>query len=139
MKVFERNLKNVYQKAFLSFLFLLKTILTSLAIHQMLQCFGITLLKWMKYKNKLTFAYYSMTFWDFKSLQSVPKTWQVLKTNPDFSLFFPVTTGTYGFLWNVLQLIFCNFYRKTSQFGFRVDGWVLAIKFKHFRDFLEIS
>ena len=46
----------------------------------MFECFVITLLKWMKYKNRLTFAYYSITFWDLKSLQSVPKTWQVLKT-----------------------------------------------------------
>ena len=44
------------------------------ALHQMFQCFVITLLKWMKYKHRLTFAYYSITFWDFKSLQSVPKT-----------------------------------------------------------------
>ena len=68
----------------------------------MFQCFVITLLKWMKYKNWLTFAYYSI-----KSLQSVSKTWQVLKakniffkrcsnikipffmiSNPDSSLFF---------------------------------------------------
>ena len=40
-----------------------------LVIHQMFECFVITLLKWMKYKNRLTFAYYSITFWDFKSLQ----------------------------------------------------------------------
>ena len=46
----------------------------------MFECFVITLLKWMKYKNRLTFAYYRITFWDFKSLQSVSKTWQVLKT-----------------------------------------------------------
>ena len=79
----------------------------------MFQCFVITLLKWIKYKNRLTFAYYSITFWDFKSLQSVPTTWQKLKaknvffkrcpnieipfimiSNPDFSLFFLVITGT---------------------------------------------
>ena len=30
------------------------------------------------------------------------------------------------------------FYRKTSKFGFRVSGWVLA-KSKYLRDFLEIS
>ena len=35
--------------------------------------FCYTLLKWMKYKNRPTFAYYSTIFWDFKS---VPKTWQ---------------------------------------------------------------
>ena len=34
---------------------------------------------------------------------------------------------------------FVNFYQKTSKFGFRVDGWVLAIKPKHFMDFLKIS
>ena len=34
---------------------------------------------------------------------------------------------------------FTIFYQDTSNFGFRVDGWVLAIKPKHFRDFLEIS
>ena len=50
------------------------------AMHQMFQCFVITLLKWMnKYKNRLTFAYYSITLWDFKSLQSVSKILQVLK------------------------------------------------------------
>ena len=26
----------------------------------------------------------------------------------------------YVFLWNILQLIFAKFYRKTSKFGFRV-------------------
>ena len=30
----------------------------------------------MKYKNRLTFACYNITFWDFKS---IPKTWQKLK------------------------------------------------------------
>ena len=38
----------------------------------------------MRYKYKLTFPYYSITFWDLKSLQSVPKTWQVLKTKKKF-------------------------------------------------------
>ena len=46
----------------------------------MFQCFVIMLLKWMKYKNRLTFEYYSIRYWDFKRLQSVPKTWQMLKT-----------------------------------------------------------
>ena len=38
----------------------------------------------MKYKNRLTFAYYSITFWDLKSLQSVPKIWQKLKEKENF-------------------------------------------------------
>ena len=46
----------------------------------MFQCFVIAFLKWMKYKNRLTFAYYSTKCWDFKSLQSVSKTWKALKT-----------------------------------------------------------
>ena len=33
----------------------------------MFQCFVISLLKWMKYKNRLTSAYYSIRLWDFKS------------------------------------------------------------------------
>ena len=33
---------------------------------------------------------------------------------------------------------FAIFYQKTSKFGFRFGGWVLAIKFRHLRDFLEI-
>ena len=37
----------------------------------MFECFVITLLKWMKYENRLTFAYYSITLWDFKSLHKV--------------------------------------------------------------------
>ena len=52
-------------------------------LHQMLQCF---ILKWMKYKNRLTFAYYGIAFWDFKSFQSVPKSWQVLKAKKNFFL-----------------------------------------------------
>ena len=31
------------------------------------------------------------------------------------------------------------FIKKRGNIGFWVDGWVLAIKPKHFRDFLEIS
>ena len=38
----------------------------------------------MKYKNRVTFAYYSITFLDFKSLQIVPKTLQVLKKKKMF-------------------------------------------------------
>ena len=48
---------------------------------------------------------------------------------------------------NILQNIhrmfyswyFAIFYQKTSKFGLRVYSWVIAIKPKHFRDFLEIS
>ena len=32
---------------------------------------------------------------------------------------------------------FAGFYQKMSKFGFRLERWVLAIKSKHFRDFLE--
>ena len=76
MKVFEGNLKNVCQKAI--------TTNSPFAIHQIFKCFVITLLKWMKYKNRLTFAYYSITFWDIKNLQSVPKIWKVLKSKNKF-------------------------------------------------------
>ena len=34
---------------------------------------------------------------------------------------------------------FAVFYQKLSQFGFWVDGWSLAIKSKHFRDFNVLS
>ena len=34
---------------------------------------------------------------------------------------------------------FAVFYQKSSKFDFCVDVWVLAIKFKHFRDFLKLS
>ena len=43
--------------------------------------FRYTLLKWIKYKKRPTFVYYSTTFWDFKS---VPKTWQKLKAKYNF-------------------------------------------------------
>ena len=43
------------------------------------------------------------------------------------------------FLWNVLQLNFCNFLPKNVQTWTLVGRWVLGIKYKHFRDFLEIS
>ena len=32
-----------------------------------------------------------------------------------------------------------NFYKKLPKFCFPVDGWVLAIKSKYFKDFLETS
>ena len=34
---------------------------------------------------------------------------------------------------------FVSFDQKMSKFDFWVDGWVLAIKTKHFKGFLEIS
>ena len=44
----------------------------------------------MKYKIRLTFAYYSVTFWDFKSFAGVPKTWKV-----------PIAKNIYIFLTDV--------------------------------------
>ena len=41
------------------------------------------------------------------------------------------------FLWHVLQWILCEYLTKPSKFVFCVTG-VLAIKSKHFQDFLEI-
>ena len=90
LKVFEGNLKNVCQKA-------IKTIHPPHAINQMFQCFAITLLKWMKYKNRLTFAYYIIVW---KTINNFLKRCPNIEisffmiTNPDFSLFFPVITGT---------------------------------------------
>ena len=79
----------------------------------MLQCFFITLLKWMKYKNWLTFAYYSITFWDFKSLQGVPRTWQVLKSKNKFfeKMFKYRNTVCYDFKPRFL-VIFSSNYRQ---------------------------
>ena len=37
------------------------------------------------------------------------------------------------------SLYFAIFDQKKSKFGFWVDGRVLTIKSKHFRDFLEVS
>ena len=52
----------------------------------------------MKYKNRLAFAYYSITFWDFKSFQSVPTTWQKLKAKNIF-LKIDVQISKYRLLW----------------------------------------
>ena len=43
------------------------------------------------------------------------------------------------FLWNVLQVVFGNFLARMSKFVLLVARWALAIKSKHFSDFLEIS
>ena len=112
-----------------------KTIHNPFAIHQMFQCFVITLLKWMKYKDRLTFAYYSITFLDFKSLQSVSKILQVLKAktnfflkiskygntvfyeNPNFSLFFPEIIGN----------VWCWKYRFPTTFFSNSRNTVLKI------------
>ena len=42
-----------------------KSVYPRLPINQMFECFVITLLKWMKYKNRLTFAYYSINILRF--------------------------------------------------------------------------
>ena len=39
----------------------------------------------------------------------------------------------------VYSWFFAIFYQKISKFGFWLEDWVVAIKSKHFRDFLEIS
>ena len=51
-------------------------------VNQRFECFVTTLLKWMSYKNRLVFTYFNiLRFYCFKkSLQSVLKTWQVLKS-----------------------------------------------------------
>ena len=69
LNIFEGYYKNVCQK----------TITTNSSFFRNtsnVSIFRYSLLKWMKYEKRPTFAYYSTTFWDFKS---VPKTWQKLK------------------------------------------------------------
>ena len=84
LKVFEGNLKLVCQNATKRTSHLLLTVyfyLLNEMYIQMFECFVITLLKWMSYKNRLLFLYYNISrFYCFKKgLQSVLKTWQVLK------------------------------------------------------------
>ena len=52
----------------------------------MLECFVTTLSRWRNYKNRLVFVYYNiLRFCCFKeSLQSVLKSWQVLKSKKKF-------------------------------------------------------
>ena len=38
----------------------------------------------MKCKSRLTFEYYSITFWGFNGVWGVPKSWQVLKGKNNF-------------------------------------------------------
>ena len=79
---------------------------------------------WSKYLQ-----YYCQVYYQLLRLQSWTKGWrQILEIKQN--RFF------YGMFYN---WFFAIFYRKTSEFGFSVDGWKLAIKPKHFRDFLEIS
>ena len=111
-----------------------------LAIYQLFQRFISTPLKWInKYKNRLTFAYYSLTLWDFKSLKSAPKTLQTLRAKNklfkkmstyrntafyDFKsrfliFFFPVITGT----------VWCGKYRFLTIFFSKSWNTVLKIFF----------
>ena len=57
-----------------------------LCSHQKFECSVTTLLKWMSNKDRLLFAYYNiLRFHCFKkSLQSILKTWQVLKSKKKF-------------------------------------------------------
>ena len=69
----------------------------------------------MKYKNRLTFAYYSITFWNFKSRQGVLKIWKVLKAKNKFlkKMFKYQNTVYYGFKSRFL-VIFSSNYRQIS-------------------------
>ena len=77
--------------------------------------------KIMKYKNRLTFAYYSITFWNFKSRQGVLKIWKVLKAKNKFlkKMFKYQNTVYYGFK-SRFFVIFSSNYR---------HGLVLKIPF----------
>ena len=62
----------------------------------------------MSYKNRLLFAYYNiLRFYYFKkSLQSVPKTWQVLKSKKNFFLKdvqIPISGGFFCFFFSIYQ------------------------------------
>ena len=80
----------------------------------MFEYFVTTLLKWMSYKNRFVFAYYNIfRFCCFKkSLESVLKTWQVLKSKKRF--FWKMSkyrnTVFYDFKSRFL-VIFCSNYR----------------------------
>ena len=65
---------------------------------------------------------------DEKRLQSWTKGWREIHKIKQNRFF-------YGMFYS---WFFAIFYPKTSKFGFWVDGWVLSIKPKHFRDFLEV-
>ena len=108
LKVFEGNLKNVCQKA-------IKTNSSSFRNTSNVPMFHYHVIKWIKYKNRLTFAYYSITFWDFcniLSLQSVPKTCQVLKAkNIIFQKMFKYqNTVFYDFKSRFLVTFSCNYW-----------------------------
>ena len=67
---------------------------------------------------------------EISALQSWTKCWrQIHKFNQN--RFF------YGMFY--IADFFAIFYQIASKIGFWVNGWVLAIKSKYFRDFLEIS
>ena len=89
----------------------------------MFECFVTTLLKRMSYKNRLVFAYCNiLAFYCFKkSLQSVPKTWQVLKSKKKF--FWKISkyrnTVSYDFKSRFLVVFFSNYrYRLVLKIPF---------------------
>ena len=63
-------------------------------------------------KNRLTFAYYGITFWDFNSLQDVTKTWKVLKVKTKFlKKMFKYRNTVYCDFKARFVIIFSNNYR----------------------------
>ena len=66
MEVLEGNLKNVCQKA-------IKTNSSSCSSTSNVPMFCYDVIKMNEVKNRLTFVYYSLTFWDFKSLKACQK------------------------------------------------------------------
>ena len=44
----------------------------------------------------------------------------------------------YVFLWNVVDLVFCDFVAPVPKFPFWVAGWSLAFNSNHFKFFLKI-
>ena len=106
----------------------------------MFQFFVITLLKRIKYKNRLTFAYYSITFWDFKSLQGVPKTWKVLKSkNKFFKKTLKYRNTVYYDFKSQFLVIFSSIYRHRLVLEIPFSDHIFPNVSKHCTENLQFS
>ena len=106
----------------------------------MFQFFVITLLKRIKYKNRLTFAHYSITFWDFKSLQGVPKTWKVLKSkNKFFKKTLKYRNTVYYDFKSQFLVIFSSIYRHRLVLEIPFSDHIFPNVSKHCTENLQFS
>ena len=115
LKIFEGNSENVYHKTNKNHSFSSRnTFCSSLRnVHQIFEYFVITLLKWMKYENRLVFAYYNiLRFWRSSKFSKILRSFKTKKVKMSKYR----NTPSYDFKSRFLVIFFSNYQHRLMLF-----------------------